>query len=232
MTKALLGIVACVLFGAPNLSAQQEQTFKGTCLRTDATYVLSNPVSKAVYKLDDQTKPRAFARQSVVVIGTLNKATGTIHVSDMIRALPQKVTLAKFVYVDCDACPRGMAAAKKAAIQGLMDWRRFTVLRDRHSADLIFLFSANPYLGDYVTRKAPDTRLVSVEVTFMSVINPDTGESLWGDCRKWGSWNVDDATKDLISEFRMHVEANEGRAGKASFADEGQDCRVSAFAGK
>src|ERR1700722_6199399 len=170
--KAIIVVALSVFFSALSLAAQQQRIFKGTCVKMNAGYVLSDPESKIVYTLDDQIKPREFAGQRVVVIGTLNRSTGAIHVSDVIRALPPSVTRAKFVYVDCDGCPRGMAAAKQAALHGLMDWKRFTVLRDRHNADLIFLLSANPYLGDYVTRKGADTRLVSVEVTFMNVVDP------------------------------------------------------------
>ncbi|MGD1210015.1 MAG: hypothetical protein ABR973_01495 [Candidatus Acidiferrales bacterium] len=238
MEKAIVGIAACVLFSALSLAAQQEQTFKGeitdsmcsgpggheamlkkgeaiaqctiSCVKMGAKYVLSNPGNKTVYKLDDQMKPEAFAGQNVVVIGTLAKTTGTIHVSDMIRALPPKVTQAKSVYIDCAACPRGMAAASQAALQELADWKRFHVLPDPHKADLIFLFSANPYLGDYLTRDGPYPMPVSIKITFMNVIDPGTGESLWTDYRRWGSWRVGGAAKDLIVEFRAQLEAEEG----------------------
>jgi hypothetical protein len=36
-----------------------------------------------VYELDDQTKPANFAGDKVKVMGTLDKATKTIHVSDI-----------------------------------------------------------------------------------------------------------------------------------------------------
>jgi len=81
---------------------------------------------------------------------------------------------------------------------------------------LVFLFSANPYLGDYVTRDGPDKRPVSVDFTIMTVVDPHTGENLWSDSRRWGSWRVDHATRDLIAEFRQQIE---GQAKKWTLND-------------
>jgi hypothetical protein len=240
MKKVILGIAICLLFGVLRLAAQEEQTFKGkitecmcsgaagnvamseenaptarctlACGKSGARYVLADPENQAVYQLDNQRKPKAFAGQNVVVIGPLDKSTGTIHIQDIFRALPPKVTQAKSVSIVCDACLRGMAAANQAASQGLADWGRFDVLADRRKADLIILFSANPYLGDYGVRDGPDTRQVHVDITYMNVIDPRTGESLWGDSRQWGSWFVAKATKDLIVEFREQLEAGDGQA--------------------
>jgi hypothetical protein len=235
-----------VLFGVLSLAAQEgQQAFKGkitdcmcsgpaehaaifeengttapctvACAKKGAKYVLSNSENKTVYQLDNQRKPKAFAGKNVVVIGTLDEATGTIHVSEMFRALPPEVTQAKSVYIVCDACLRGMAEAKPAAFQELADWGRFDVVPNRKKVDLIILFSANPYLGDYITRDGPDTRPVHVDITFMNVIDPRTGESLWGDSRQWGSWFVAKATKDLIVEFREQLEAGDTQAERLLF---------------
>jgi hypothetical protein len=46
-------------------------------------YVLFNATKKTVYQLDDQTKPTEFAGAKVRVTGTLDKATETIHVTDI-----------------------------------------------------------------------------------------------------------------------------------------------------
>lgn len=47
-----------------------------------AKYVLYTP-AKAVYQLDDQSEPAKFAGQKVKVTGSLDKATKTIHVTDI-----------------------------------------------------------------------------------------------------------------------------------------------------
>jgi hypothetical protein len=180
------------------------------CVKMGAKLVLFNPQNQTVYQLDDQAKPRDFAARNVLVVGTLNKTTGTIHVSDVVLALPAKATQAKSVYVDCDACVRGMAKANQAAVDGLLDWKRFSLVQDPKKADLIILISPNPYLGDYLTRKGPDPRPVHVLITYMDVIDPRTGQSLWSDSSKSGSWRVSGATKNLVAEFRAHMEAEEG----------------------
>jgi hypothetical protein len=176
-------------------------------------YVLFNPENKTFYQFDGHKKPKNFVGANVVVIGDLNEATGTIHADNIFRALPPKVTQAKSVYIDCDACPRGMAAAWQAAFQGLSDWGRFDIVPDPKKADLIFLFSANPYLGDYVTRDGPDKRPVFIKITYMDVVDPHTGASLWADTREWGSWRVASATEDLIVELKHQWEIEES-AGK------------------
>jgi hypothetical protein len=50
------------------------------CVKGGSTFVLYSPTRKAVYHLDDQTKPRDFAGQNVRVVGTYTASTKTIHV--------------------------------------------------------------------------------------------------------------------------------------------------------
>lgn len=53
------------------------------CIKMGAKYVLFDAATKKVYTLDDQTKPKQFAGDKVKVKGTYDKATKTIHVSDI-----------------------------------------------------------------------------------------------------------------------------------------------------
>lgn len=53
------------------------------CVKMGGKYVLFNAAKKTVYQLDDQTKPAEFAGAKVTVTGTLDKATKTIHVTDI-----------------------------------------------------------------------------------------------------------------------------------------------------
>jgi hypothetical protein len=110
--------------------------------------------------------------------------------------LPAKIMQANSVYVDC-VCPRGLAVARDIALQQLQSWGRFRISQQRRQTDLVFLFSGNPYLGDYVTRDGPDDRPVKVDFT---------GQTLWTDSRRWGSLRVRGATKDLIEELRQQME--------------------------
>ena len=119
--------------------------------------------------------------------------------------VPTKIMQANSVYVDC-VCPRGLAAARDTALQQLRSWGRFRISQQRRQTDLVFLFSGNPYLVDYVTRDGPDDRPVKVDFTIMTVIDPNTGQTLWTDSRRWGSLRVRGATKDLIEELRQQME--------------------------
>lgn len=53
------------------------------CVKMGGKYVLIDGSSKAVYELDDQTKSEQFAGQKVKITGTFDKATRTIHVTDI-----------------------------------------------------------------------------------------------------------------------------------------------------
>ena len=118
-----------------------------------------------------------------------------------------KIKRATSVAIDCSACPRTLAKAGTTAKQALIDWKRFRIVDDPKEADLIFMFSGNPYLGDYLTRKGPDTRPVKIDGAIMTVIDPHTGRELWSDSRHWGSLRVASATKDLIDELRSDLES-------------------------
>jgi hypothetical protein len=222
MQRVIAGVVASVLLGAVGLAAQGQRTFKGQITGSPGQYVISSPENKTVYQLEDQKKPQAFAGRNVVVIGTLDKATGAIHVSAIVDALPPKVMRARSVSIDCDACPRSMAKVGRTALHELDDWGRFSVIPDRKKADLIFLFSANPYLGDYLSGR-PDTRPVFIRFTYMDVIDPSTGRSLWSDSERLGSFLVGVATKDLITEFRAQLEAGEGKVGRLLVLEKDQN---------
>jgi len=56
------------------------------CVKGGAKFVLYNPSTKAIYQLDDQSKPEAFAGDKVKVTGTYDRATKTIHVKDIAAA--------------------------------------------------------------------------------------------------------------------------------------------------
>ena len=56
------------------------------CVKMGSKFVLYNPATKTTYQLDDQTKPEQFAGEKVDVTGTLDSATGTIHVESISAA--------------------------------------------------------------------------------------------------------------------------------------------------
>jgi hypothetical protein len=230
---AIFGMAIFALFSAP-LRAQERRVFKGEVVdrKIGARYVLSNPEDKTVYHLDDEKAAAPFAGDKVLVVGSLDETTGTINVSEMMRLLPPKVMKAVLVYVDCFDCPREMAAVKKAGVLEVGKWKRFYLSSNPRRTDLIFLFSAAPYLGDYITRDRPPGRKVAVESTYMNVIDPQTGESLWTDYRKWGSWFVGPAAQDLIGQFKAQIDAQEGRPASLLALDADQNRKAPPNEGK
>jgi len=115
-----------------------------------------------------------------------------------------KILQARTVFLDCD-CRKEMALSVPTAAPELLDWGRYQMVPDRQHADLILLFSMNPYLGDYLTRDGPEKRPALVDYTILSVIDGHTGELLWNDYRRRGYMLVGLATRELMHEFRMAV---------------------------
>jgi hypothetical protein len=50
------------------------------CVKAGSKFVLYNPTTRTIYQLDNQTTPRAFAGESVKVVGTYNASDKMIHV--------------------------------------------------------------------------------------------------------------------------------------------------------
>jgi hypothetical protein len=259
IAAGIAGILAYALFSAPGRAASTEQMFKGeitdskcaalgghtamldkgesnahctiACVKAGAKYVLADSENKIVYQLDDQKMPEAFAAQNVVVIGALIDDS-TIHVDNIVRDMPPSVKRAKSVAIVCDACPRGMSKAPRYAAEELAQWNRFVIVADPAKANLVILISANPYLGDYLSREGPDKRPVVIDATFMNVIDPRTGENLWGDSAQAGSWFISSAIKTLVDEFKEQLEADESPAQELQFLNDHRRPKAAPIVGK
>jgi hypothetical protein len=113
MKKLAMGFVVSALLWGMSVAAQKETTFTGeisdryctmansheemmkrhnakntkdcipACVKAGGKYVLIDAATKSVYVLDAQEKPAQFAEQKVKVTGTYDKATQTIHVTDI-----------------------------------------------------------------------------------------------------------------------------------------------------
>jgi hypothetical protein len=112
-----------------------------------------------------------------------------------------KMLSAKTVYFENRT---GADAVGAAAVAQLKKWRRFQVVRDKQSADLILLLSADPYHGGYIIFASGQTgsvdangqvqqdvvpnynRLAPVRDAYLTVIDPITGNNLWTDSHVWG----------------------------------------------
>jgi len=80
---------ACAKMGSHDAMMKEHSDIKDAkactlgCVKTGAKFVLYDAASKTVYELDDQQKPMPFAGEKVKVMGTFDKATNTIHVTDI-----------------------------------------------------------------------------------------------------------------------------------------------------
>src|SRR5271155_4174746 len=136
--------------------------------------------------------------------------------------LSPKILSAKSVYFDDRT---GAPAAAKKAAEQLKKWGRYQIVSDRKQADLILLFSADPYKGGYIIVSGGQTatigkngeieedsiptfnKLAPVRDAYLTVIDPCTGESLWSDSRVWGGLltGFDSVGERLVSKLKKQV---------------------------
>ena len=124
-----------------------------------------------------------------------------------IAAQPQKqlarsprIQSAKFVYFEDKT---GVDAVGNKALAQLKKWGRFQIVQDRKQADLIFMLSADSYRGGTIIAsggqtgtiengridedRAPNyTRQSPVRYVFLTVMDPQTGDTLWSGSHRWG----------------------------------------------
>lgn len=80
MKKAVLGVIGLAVFWGASFAAQKPMAYTGEITKNGGTFVLVEAATKVVYQLDNQKKAKDFAGVKVVVTGTLDKTTMTIHV--------------------------------------------------------------------------------------------------------------------------------------------------------
>jgi len=136
--------------------------------------------------------------------------------------LAPKILSAKSVYFDDKT---GVAAVGKKALSELQKWGRFQIVEDRKLADLIILLSADPYKGGYIIFSGGQTgtidksgniheepipyfnRQAPVRYAYLTVIDPETGENLWSDSRRWGGLltGFNSAGERLVKELEKQI---------------------------
>jgi hypothetical protein len=140
---------------------------------------------------------------------------------------------AKTVYIDNHS---GQAAIGDRAYGAITKWGRFQVVLDRRQADLILLLTAREYNGGYVTSGGRQTGTVDdngnietttsptytspvrVGYTYLTIVDPRTGENLWSESKRWGNLytGFHSATKGLIEALKKRIEEQSGQARGAS----------------
>jgi hypothetical protein len=116
-------------------------------------------------------------------------------------AQSSRILSAKTVYFENKT---GSHAVGKNALAQLRKWRKFVVVPNAESADLIFLLTADPYRGGNIILsggqtgnvdnqghieedRVPDYNKQSpTRDAYLTVIDTKTGESLWSHSHVWG----------------------------------------------
>jgi hypothetical protein len=64
----------------PDAKTPDEKTFVGKITKSGNDLVFKDSVGESTYQLDDQTKAQPFVGKNVMVTGTVDEPTKTIHV--------------------------------------------------------------------------------------------------------------------------------------------------------
>ncbi len=71
--------------GSASAASQDGESFTGTVVKSGDKYVLKTDTG--TYQIDDQDKAKQFEGKQVKVSGNLDKATSTLHVTDIQAAM-------------------------------------------------------------------------------------------------------------------------------------------------
>jgi hypothetical protein len=135
--------------------------------------------------------------------------------------LPEQVLQAKTVYIDNQS---GLAALGDRAYDELSKWGRFKIVSSAKDSDLVLLLSARAYVTGYNTytrgtaqgsedssgniqlsgNSQSQTHAQVARITYMTAIDPKTGNALWSDQKAWGNLytGFHSATRGLVKELR------------------------------
>jgi hypothetical protein len=140
--------------------------------------------------------------------------------------LPQQVMTARTIYIDNRS---GVADLGDKAYDELRKWGRFQIVDSAEKADVVLLLPAKEYISGYSSGTYRNTS-ASVDnngninaqtygngsshaiysgTTYVTIVDPKGGVSLWSDARAWGRWKS--ATRGLVKELRERIEQQEGR---------------------
>ena len=167
-------------------------------------------------------------RRITIFIVAAAMASGAFAKEHKHAPLSSKALTARTVYLDNKT---GYEKFADRAYDELQKWGRFQVVDSVGKADLVLLLSASVYNGGYITSGSSQhhgtvddngnvdiygtsestSTPVSVGYTHLYVIDPQTGEALWSDTKRWGSLitGYHSATRSLVKELRERIENSE-----------------------
>jgi hypothetical protein len=79
MKKPLLAVIGLTTFLGVSFAAPKPMLYTGEIEKDGANFILLNTTTKVAYQLDNQKKAKDFAGDKVIVIGSLDETTTTIH---------------------------------------------------------------------------------------------------------------------------------------------------------
>jgi hypothetical protein len=138
--------------------------------------------------------------------------------------LPQQVITAKTIFIDNRS---GFASLGDRAYDELKKWGRYQIVDSADKADMVFLLSAKEYVSGYTsstygntngtvdnngninahTYGSSNSAAVYSGTTYVTLIDPKTGNALWSDARAWGRFKS--ATRGLVKELRDRIKDQE-----------------------
>ena len=143
--------------------------------------------------------------------------------------LPDQILHAKTLYIDNQS---GIADINDKAYDELTKWGRFKILPVAKDADLVLLVSASAYVSGYNTRSTGTVTDHSIDVdsqttakvgqtTYLTVIDPKTGDALWSDLTSNGGGRglvtsllaahaAANGVRGLVKELRGRIEEQQG----------------------
>jgi hypothetical protein len=174
---------------------------------------------------------RRIAHRLAVVLFVLFAICPTVLGHTKHAPLPEQILQAKTVYIDNQS---GLATLGDRAYDELSKWGRFKIASSSKDAELVLLISAHAYVSGYNTdttstvrgtedssgniqlsgNSQSQTNAQLTRITYMTAIDPKTGNALWSDQKLWGNLYTGfrSATRSLVKELRKRVEEQEAGA--------------------
>jgi hypothetical protein len=165
-------------------------------------------------------------RSLLILLSLLFAALAPAYGKHEKMPLPQQVLAAKTVYIDNQS---GFATLGDKAYDEIRKWGRYQIVDSPDKADMVLLLSAKEYISGYssssyhnTTGTVDDNGNVNAHsygsgessavysgTTFITLVDPKNGSSLWADSRAWGRWKS--ATRGLVKELRDRINEQEGK---------------------
>jgi hypothetical protein len=179
-------------------------------------------------------------RKLLLLATTIFLAPAFAYAGQEKMPLPERVLTAKTIYIDNRS---GQADIGDKAYDELRKWGRLQVVGSAEKADVVLLLSTTEYVQGYRLDSRSDTtgtinssgqltaqtdgdatvRAVVSGMTYITLIDQKSGDSLWSNSRAWAAdkgligcavfRGCKSATRGLVQDLRDRVNRQEGNLG-------------------